>query len=124
TLLTGVEPVEIDSALFSAQRRKRMYWTNIPIAPIVDAGVKFWMIREYGCEEQKPYKMKRTPSREKMWSDGAGRSRNSGKGICENITYADKAYTLTTKQDRCPNSGLIEFEDFARYLTHIECERL
>jgi DNA-cytosine methyltransferase len=26
----GVEPVMIDSALVSAQRRKRMYWTNIP----------------------------------------------------------------------------------------------
>jgi DNA-cytosine methyltransferase len=27
----GVEPIEIDSALVSAQRRKRLYWTNIPI---------------------------------------------------------------------------------------------
>lgn len=26
----GVEPVEIDSALVSAQSRKRLYWTNIP----------------------------------------------------------------------------------------------
>lgn len=30
----GVEPVEIDSALFSAQQRKRLYWTNIPINTI------------------------------------------------------------------------------------------
>ena len=28
----GVEPVMIDSADFSAQNRKRLYWTNIPIA--------------------------------------------------------------------------------------------
>ncbi|HUU87355.1 MAG TPA: DNA (cytosine-5-)-methyltransferase [Candidatus Glassbacteria bacterium] len=27
----GVEPIEIDSALVSAQQRKRLYWTNIPI---------------------------------------------------------------------------------------------
>ncbi|NLE03261.1 MAG: DNA (cytosine-5-)-methyltransferase, partial [Crenarchaeota archaeon] len=27
----GVEPLEIDSALVSAQQRKRLYWTNIPI---------------------------------------------------------------------------------------------
>ena len=27
----GVEPVEICSSLFSAQQRKRLYWTNIPI---------------------------------------------------------------------------------------------
>lgn len=26
----GCEPIEIDSALVSAQRRKRLYWTNIP----------------------------------------------------------------------------------------------
>ena len=26
-----VEPIEIDSSLFSAQVRKRLYWTNIPI---------------------------------------------------------------------------------------------
>ena len=44
----GVEPIMIDSALLSAQRRKRLYWTNIPgvsrpkdmgltVADIVDA---------------------------------------------------------------------------------------
>ena len=26
----GISPIEIDSALVSAQRRKRLYWTNIP----------------------------------------------------------------------------------------------
>lgn len=28
----GVEPIEICSSLFSAQQRKRLYWTNIPIS--------------------------------------------------------------------------------------------
>ena len=32
--LLGVNPVMIDSNLFSAQDRKRNYWTNIPIAPL------------------------------------------------------------------------------------------
>jgi DNA-cytosine methyltransferase len=27
----GVQPIEVDSALLSAQTRKRLYWTNIPI---------------------------------------------------------------------------------------------
>ena len=31
-------------------------------------------------------------------------------------------YCLTTKQDRCPNSGLVEYEDFCRYLTQAELE--
>lgn len=32
--LLGVEPVMINSSLFSAQDRKRNYWTNIPIHPL------------------------------------------------------------------------------------------
>lgn len=32
----GVEPVLIDSALFSAQSRKRYYWTNIPLQELPD----------------------------------------------------------------------------------------
>ena len=36
----GVEPIIIDSALVSAQNRKRLYWTNIPnIAQPVDKGI-------------------------------------------------------------------------------------
>lgn len=30
TMILGVAPIMIDSALVSAQRRKRLYWTNIP----------------------------------------------------------------------------------------------
>lgn len=30
TAILGVKPIMIDSALVSAQRRKRLYWTNIP----------------------------------------------------------------------------------------------
>jgi DNA (cytosine-5)-methyltransferase 3A len=41
TRLLGVEPVLIDSALFSAQSRKRYYWTNIHIQPIVDKNILF-----------------------------------------------------------------------------------
>jgi DNA (cytosine-5)-methyltransferase 3A len=28
--LLGVQPIQLDSCLFSAQQRKRLYWTNIP----------------------------------------------------------------------------------------------
>lgn len=63
--------------------------------------------------------MKRTPSRERMWNSGKGRETESN---CENITNAEKIGCITRKQDRCPNSGLIEFEDFCRYLTRREIE--
>ena len=35
----GVEPIMINSADFSAQNRKRLYWTNIPIDEWVDKGI-------------------------------------------------------------------------------------
>lgn len=34
TKVIGVKPRLIDSNIFSAQDRKRLYWTNIPIAPL------------------------------------------------------------------------------------------
>lgn len=35
----GVQPILIDSALVSAQRRKRLYWTNIPTTLPEDKGI-------------------------------------------------------------------------------------
>lgn len=35
----GVDPVMIDSALVSAQERKRLYWTNIPVTEPEDKGL-------------------------------------------------------------------------------------
>lgn len=39
--LIGVEPVIIDSALVSGQRRVRAYWTNIPVGELADRGIRF-----------------------------------------------------------------------------------
>lgn len=36
TKALGVKPIMIDSALVSAQKRKRLYWTNIPYKPLED----------------------------------------------------------------------------------------
>ena len=35
----GVEPIDINSKLLSAQNRPRLYWTNLPITPPGDKGV-------------------------------------------------------------------------------------
>lgn len=117
----GVEPIMINSSDFSGQQRKRWYWSNIPVKPWIDRNIKFWSIREYAGDHLKAYKLNRTPSRIAMWADGKGKGNSYG---CKNITFADKASCLTIKQDRFGNAGLIEFEDFCRYLTEIECERL
>jgi hypothetical protein len=55
-----------------------------------------------------------------MWSSGNGSNSISS---CSNITSSTKINCLTTKQDRCPNSGLVEYEDFCRYLTREELEQ-
>ena len=47
----GVEPIMIDGALVSAQRRKRLYWTNIPnITQPEDKGIVFRDIAVFGEE--------------------------------------------------------------------------
>lgn len=53
----GVQPVMINSALVSAQRRKRCYWTNIPgVQQPCDKGILLKDILEHGaCEKEKAY---------------------------------------------------------------------
>jgi len=45
----GVEPIEINSSLVSAQNRRRLYWTNIPyVGPPEDKGIMLKDILEDG----------------------------------------------------------------------------
>ena len=49
----GVEPLEINSALVSAQTRKRLYWTNIPNATVpTDMNIKLADIIENGVVDR------------------------------------------------------------------------
>jgi DNA (cytosine-5)-methyltransferase 3A len=53
----GVEPIEINSALVSAQTRKRLYWTNIPnVKQPEDKGIVLKDIIEYGMAGEAPVK--------------------------------------------------------------------
>lgn len=115
TNILGVEPVRINSNLVSAQNRNRFYWTNISdnIEQPRDKGILLKTILETNVEVLKKYKVNNTPSRRKMWG-----------GLCKNVTHADKSSCMLTKQDRRPNQGLIEFEDFCRFFTPLENERL
>ena len=117
----GVEGIPINSELVSFQKRPRIYWTNIPNVTIPeDKHINFQDYKDTDYEYCKQFKVKRTPSRERMWNNGQGRI--NGLGSCDNVTNSEKVYCLTRKQDRCPNSGLIEFDDFCRYLTRREIE--
>lgn len=53
----GVEPIEINSSLVSAQTRKRLYWTNIPnVGQPKDKGVVLKDIIESGMAGEEPVK--------------------------------------------------------------------
>lgn len=117
----GVKGILIDSELVSFQKRPRIYWSNIPNITIPeDKHINFQDYKDTDHDYCNQFKVKRTPSREKMWNNGQGR--NSTLKSCANVTNSNKVYCLTRKQDRCPNSGLIEFDDFCRYLTRREIE--
>ena len=103
--LLGVIPVRINSNLFSFQNRDRLYWTNIDFQNYKDTDFEY-------C---KKFKVNKTPSREKMWGNGIN-------GACPNVTHRNKINCLTLKQDRWRNSGLVEFDEFCRYLTTRELE--
>lgn len=117
----GVEGLHINSSLVSYQNRPRIYWSNIPNITIPkDRNIDFQdYIGKFG-EDLEQYKVKRTPSRERMWNNGQGRN---SFGTCDNKTNATKINCLTRKQDRSPNSGLIQYKDFCRYLTRRELEQ-
>ena len=113
----GTCGVLINSSLVSYQKRARYYWSSLPIVQPNDKNISFQNHKQsLGLDE---YIVNKTKSRVKMWGDGIGLNT---KGSCANVTYSDKVYCLTTKQDRCPNSGLVAHKDFCRYLTRSELE--
>lgn len=113
----GVEGVYINSELVSFQKRARYYWSNLTLTVPMNREISFQDFKEVG--DLSKYKLNKTPSRVRMWGGGQG---SNGVQSCANVTHADKVYCLTTKQDRCPNSGLVEYEDFCRFLTQKELE--
>jgi site-specific DNA-cytosine methylase len=120
--MLGVKGIHIDSNLVSFQNRHRIYWTNIPNVTIPnDRQIDFQIYKNSDHEYCKQYKLNKTPYRDKMWNNGQGK--NDMRLGCLNITNAKKINCLTRKQDRNPNSGLIEFEEYCRYLTREEIEK-
>tara|TARA_R110002012_G_scaffold127027_1_gene279217 strand:+ start:119 stop:976 length:858 start_codon:yes stop_codon:yes gene_type:complete len=118
----GVKGIHINSELVSYQKRPRIYWTNIPNVNVPeDKNINFQDFKETNYDICKQYQLKKTESRIKMWGDGKGR--NSELKRCSNITNAKKIYCLSRKQDRSPNSGLVQLDDWCRYLTRKELEQ-
>ena len=118
----GVKGIHINSELVSYQKRPRIYWTNIPKVEVPkDRNIDFQNFKETNYDICKQYELTKVPSHIKMWKNGTGT--NNELKVCANITNRNKIYCLTRRQDRCPNSGLIEIDDWCRFLTRQELEQ-
>jgi DNA (cytosine-5)-methyltransferase 3A len=108
----GVEPVLINSALVSGQRRKRLYWFNFPNPVIKDRGISFVDIQD-NLEKFRPVG---------KWVF----SEYGGKPKIHKMTYigADKANTLTTKKAHPYQYYLSKDKKEYRNLSIGEWERL
>lgn len=122
----GCEPIEIDSADFSAQHRHRLYWTNIPIKEWVKSELVFDDI----VDTDTPYKYRNFEKYKdtvKVSKDGLSvRFDTSGKG---QYGQANRAKKTNQKWNTLPASGQdkndIWVDDYiSRHITPIEAERL
>ena len=124
----GVTPIMIDSADFSAQHRKRLYWTNIPVDMNWEKSeLLFEDIMQHNVEHKKRdfEKWKHTI---KISKDGMNiRYDTSGKG---HYGQGNRAKKPGQKWNTLPSAGSntkndIWMEDYVSWhLTPVEMERL
>ena len=138
-----VEPIEIDSALVSAQRRKRLYWTNIPwITQPEDKWILLKDILEHDVDEKYNISEKHTTAMKNARSSWELNLPDKD-GKCGTIIASyykipqDWPYILKDKQVSVPCATQIGLRASnpnwviesvqpprIRKLTPIECERL
>ena len=123
----GVEPVFINSRMFSAQDRKRYYWTNIPNWEwiVKDRGISFQdIIEEKGfCGAMRGRRLRegvRVDNDPSVPLVQHIECRLDNKSNC--LTTVSKDNLLVKTKRRVFRSSLSEVS--WRYLTPLECERL
>ena len=103
TEIMGVESIMIDASLVSAQSRKRLFWTNIPIQGLPkDRNIFLKDVLQSGEIDE--------------------RMTSKGKAFCLDASYykgSSAEHSIKRK-----NRTLIKLEEQFRKLTPIECERL
>lgn len=116
----GVEPIEINSALVSAQNRKRLYWTNVKrICQLKDKR----LLLKHIIEKEKIKKFDITTRFYKK-QPGTLAYINARKNVRK---VSQKSKTLTAGGQNITNTGatnLFISSKYIRRLTPLECERL
>lgn len=142
----GVKPIMIDAALVSAQRRKRLFWTNIPNVQLpADRGILLKDVLQLDHEFYGVYSdYNNKTSMEKASTLGTGCGVNRSATFQQVITkpvriakigkggQGDRVYSIEGKSvalsanggGRGAKTGLYAVKDFVRKLTPVECERL
>ena len=115
--LLGTQPVPINSNVFSAQNRARLYWTNIPIDLICDKDISLKDILEPGIPDQS------------ILSTGRLKWLTSEKGkrtVSKRYASIDpvKAQCLTVRGEQGWNSNYVTRNGQLTRLTVREYERL
>ena len=111
----GVQPIEINSKLVSAQNRPRLYWTNIPnINQPTNTNTLMKNILEPNAD--KKYSLSQAKIDRVLNSE-------RGRGFFYDGTQ-DKCGTLIAGYYKQPTDGIYIDLGFKRRLTPVECERL
>jgi len=140
TQALGVEPIMINSALVSAQQRKRFYWTNIPgVTQPEDRNIYLKDILETGYTERlKSYCVTATyantvpvdyfdrKNRQLVFTKPV-RVATIGKGGRAQRVYSidGKSISISASNGGLGSkTGLYEIRPYVRKLTPLECKRL
>jgi len=146
--LVGEQPTQIDSALVSAQSRKRLYWANFPITQPEDKGILLKDIIENGivdrnksyCIDANYYKggnpksyfedsrqqlvFKHQSSRRAMVRVGTATNLNGHDYLKRIYSINGKSPTITAKSGGNLEPKIAVDDLRYRKLTPLECERL
>jgi DNA (cytosine-5)-methyltransferase 3A len=128
----GVAPIFINSSDFSAQSRKRLYWTNIPVAPYEPSMEIVFDILDHNCADDLEVKYKEqykplAPDRKRVDicrqpnKIGYIRRNDQGYGVYSTI---GKSVSLTTGSGLGGCTGLYMIGNTIRKLNALEGERL
>lgn len=121
----GCQPVFIDSAMFSAQTRERLYWTNIPLSPIEEIKPNTLVVKDI-LQENVPEKYYYNCDYDMIGFDKVvcAKLHLNGHDLCKRVNSPyQKCQTLT-----CISGGNQHKKTFdhgrIRKLTPLEYERL